>query len=159
MNAGVNFAASNINLYNGSKISTNIGNNFNNGTAAMGKVKIVTGDGVTFKYYNSGAIDNVKAQTSKDKMVIQVNGEITAGNIDIRNYSTHGESQTNLLSSKLKAVKAVQGNDGNIWLTATNNVIVGNANISTEKAEGASGNGANVYFQSGKKTYIKRCNF
>ena len=142
---GVNLIGSNVNLYQGSKISTNLANNFNNNTAAVGKVKLVTADGVTFNYYGSGSVKDLSdVKVSQDKMTLQVNGEITAGNIDLRNYSTNAESQTNLYGAKLKAVKAEVGNDGNIWLTATNNVIVGGADITTE-------NGGNVYFQSGRK--------
>ncbi len=142
---GVNFAAGTVNIYKGSKISTGLEKNFNNGQASVGKVKLVTADGVTFNYYGSGGVKDLSnVQVSKDKMTLQVNGEITAGNIDLRNYSTNAESQTNLYGAKLKAVKAEVGNDGNIWLTATNNVIVGDADISTE-------NGGNVYFQSGRK--------
>ncbi len=142
---GVNFAAGTVNIYKGSKISTGLEKNFNNGQASIGKVKLVTADGVTFNYYGSGGVRDLSdVQVSKDKMTLQVNGEITAGNIDLRNYSTNAESQTNLYGAKLKAVKAEVGNDGNIWLTATNNVIVGDADIKTE-------NGGNVYFQSGRK--------
>ena len=142
---GVNLIGRNVNLYQGSKISTNLANNFNNNTAAVGKVKLVTADGVAFNYYGSGSVKDLSdVKVSQDKMTLQVNGEITAGNIDLRNYSTNAESQTNLYGAKLKAVKAEVGNDGNIWLTATNNVIVGGADIKTE-------NGGNVYFQSGRK--------
>ncbi len=149
---GVNFAAGTVNLYKGSKISTGLGKNFNNGQASVGKVKLVTADGVTFNYYGSGAVRELSdVQVSEDKMTLQVNGEITAGNIDLRNYSTNAESQTNLYGAKLKAVKAEVGNDGNIWLTATNNVIVGDADISTE-------NGGDVYFQSGRKITLADSN-
>ncbi len=153
---GVNFAATNINLYNGSKISTGLANNFNNNTSAMGKVKLVTGDGVTFNYYNSGSVKDADVKTSKDKMVIQVNGEIEAGNIDIRNYSSNEGSQINLKNANLKAVKAVKGNDGSIWLTAANDIVIGESNITTSNAEGAENpTGGDVLIQAGRKVTLR----
>ena len=122
----VNIFGKNVNVYSGSKISTNVDNfNFNKDSMVMGKVKIATGDGVNFTYYNSGAVDKWDVKSSADKMVIQVNGDITSGNIDIRNASTDVNSQITL-----KAVKAEKGNDGNIWLTSANKAIVGGSKLS-----------------------------
>ncbi len=126
----VNLVGKNVNIYNGSKISTNITkNNFNKDSMVMGKVKIATGDGVNFTYYNSGAVKNMDVTSSADKMIIQVNGDITSGNIDIRNGSTNADSQINLNGATLKAVKAEMGNDGNIWLTSGNKAIVGGSTL------------------------------
>ncbi len=132
-NEAVNLAGTNVNMYNGSKISTNtLEKNFNNGKASVGKVKIATGDGMNFTYYKSGAVDNLTTTASADKMTIQVNGEIVSGNIDIRNSSTNAASELNLNEATLKAVKAEVGNDGNVWLTAGNKAIVGGSNITAD---------------------------
>jgi filamentous hemagglutinin family protein len=141
----VGLVSNNISLYNGSKISTNVGPNV--GDVAYGKVKLVTADGVTFNYYNNSGIkssENVKAST--DKMYLAVNGTIDSGNIDIKNYSTNADSQINVKAATLKATKAVSGEDGNIWLTSTSKIATGgDATFTTVNATGAENNsGGNV---------------
>ncbi len=157
-NEAVNFAASNVNIYNGSKISTDVGiNNFNNNKESVGKVKIVTADGVTFGYYGSGAVKQVKdLKAASDRMIIQLNGDIEAGNIDVRNYSNNENSQLNVNGANLKAVKAVKGSDGNIWLTSLNNVIIGDSTITTLNATGAENvaDGGDVLIQASKKATL-----
>ena len=102
----VNLISDNVAQYAGSKITTNIGPNANGNTASLGKVKIVTADGVNFAYYNNGAVKGIDGvKTSADKMTIALNGDITAGNIDVRNYSNNADSQINLNGATLKAVK------------------------------------------------------
>ncbi len=126
----VTLAGSNIYTYAGSKISTQTG--INDGNAAFGKVKLVTADGVNFRYYSNGAVKNIDESSIKystDKMRIMLNGEITSGNIDARNYSVDTQSDINIGGDGetiLKATKASLGNDGNIWLTAANDVIIAN---------------------------------
>ncbi len=147
----VAFASNNITLYNGSKISTNVGNNV--GDYAYGKVKLVTADGVNFEYYNNGAVKEITGlQTSPDKMYLSVNGNIQSGNIDIRNWSTNSDAEINLNGATLKATKAVQGNDGNIWLTAPNRIINEHSKITTVNATGAENvEGGNVRALAGQK--------
>lgn len=143
----VAFASDNVNIYNGSQISTNVGNNV--GDVAYGKIKIVTADGVNFAYYNNGAVKEISGvKGSADKMTVSVNGKLTAGNIDIRNYSTSPDSQINLNGAALKAVKAEKGNDGNIWLTAANKVVLDNSSLTTA-------NGGNIKIKGDKKVSIK----
>lgn len=127
----VNFASNKVVQYNGSQITTNVAPNYNNGQDSFGKVKIVTGDGVNFAYYDNGAVKAVNATGSADKMMIHLNGDIKAGNIDVRNMSTNEESQINMNGATLKATKAVSGNDGNIWLTAANKVVIANSKLQT----------------------------
>ena len=151
----VTFASDNITVYNGSKISTNLGNNV--GDTAYGKIKMVTTDGVNFTYYNNGAIKGLEnTATSANKMVLSVNGELKSGNIDLRNYSTNTGSEINLKDANLKAVKAVKGNDGNIWLTASNKIVVEDSNFTTTNlsADAASRNGGNVQFLAGNKLSV-----
>ena len=150
----VNFISDNVVLYNGSKISTNVAPNYNNETDSFGKVKIVTADGVNFSYYNNGAVKSIaNAVPSTDAMTININGEIKSGNIDIRNLSQDASSEINLKGATLKATKAVSGNDGNIWLTASNNVIVEDAKLETVNYSdaAASRNGGNILVTAGKK--------
>ena len=132
----VNFASDNVTVYNGSQISTNVAPNYNKDasgayTDSFGKVKIVTADGVNFTYYNNGAAKSVSATGGADKMMIHLNGDIQSGNIDVRNMSTHADSQINLNGATLKATKAVSGNDGNIWLTAANKVVIADSKLQT----------------------------
>ncbi len=144
---GVTFASDNVYLYNNSKISTNVGNNV--GDTAFGKVKIVTSDGVNFTYYNNGAVATLDGlQVSGDKMEVRANGEITSGHIDIRNYSSNKDAQINLNGATLKATKAQKGNDGNIWLTSTNKVVVDKSNLTTK-------NGGNIKITANEKASIK----
>ena len=155
----VTFAGNNITLYKGSKITTDTVANV--GDTAYGKVKLVTADGVNFTYYNNGAINKITdQQVSADKMLISVNGDITSGNIDIRNYSDNAASEINLKNATLKAVKAEKGNDGNIWLTANNKIITEGStlkttNLTTAAAERA---GGNVQILAGGKVSIGSTN-
>ena len=151
----VTFASNNITLYNGSKISTNVGPNV--GDTSYGKVKLVTADGVNFSYYNNGAIKEISdIQGSTDKMFISINGDIQSGNIDVRNYSTNEASEINLKGATLKATKAEKGNDGNIWLTASNKIVVEDTTFETANYsdEAASKEGGNVRFLAGKKVSV-----
>ena len=152
---GVTFASDNVSIYNGSKISTNIGPN--SGDASFGKIKIVTSDGVNFSYYNNGAVKEVSGiKGATDKMVVSVNGELESGNIDIRNYSSNVDSEINLNGAALKATKAVLGNDGNIWLTASNKVVVDNSNLTTANySDAAAANeGGNIRILAGNKASV-----
>ena len=153
----VNLISDNVAQYAGSKITTNIGPNANGNTASLGKVKIVTADGVNFAYYNNGAVKGIDGvKTSADKMTIALNGDITAGNIDVRNYSNNADSQINLNGATLKAVKAVSGNDGNIWLTALNNIIVDKSKLETTNysADAAAVEKGNIEILAGKKVSV-----
>ena len=146
------FVAPNIEIYNGSKLTTNIAPNV--GNDSYGKIKLVTADGVNFNYYNNGAIRQVTdVKNSSDKMLLFVGGELTSGNVDMRNASTHDDSQINLNGAVVKATQAVSGNDGNIYLTANNKVVVDNSTLKTSNYSSAvTGNGGNIAIQSGKKT-------
>ena len=151
----VNFAADNVAIYNGSKISTNVAPNY--GDDSYGKVKIVTADGVNFSYYNNGAtkkIDGIVGST--DKMMINLNGDIQSGNIDVRNYSSNEASEINLNGATLKATKAVSGNDGNIWLTASNKAIIENSKLETVdySADAADKKGGDIQILAGNKVTV-----
>ena len=155
----VTFAGNNITLYKGSKITTDTVANV--GDTAYGKVKLVTADGVNFTYYNNGAVNKISdQQVSSDKMLISVNGDITSGNIDIRNYSDNAGSELNLKGATLKAVKAEKGNDGNIWLTANNKVITEGSTLKTTNLTTAAAerNGGNVQILAGKKVSVGSTN-
>jgi filamentous hemagglutinin family protein len=156
----VNFAANNVAVYNGSKISTNIAPNY--GTDSFGKVKIVTADGVNFNYYQNGAVKGIDGlKTSSDKMMINLNGDIQSGNIDVRNYSDNTASEINLNGATLKATKAVSGNDGNIWLTASNKVIIDGSKLETVNysADAAARDGGNIRVLAGKKVSVAKSDF
>ena len=163
----VNFAADNrIILYEGSKIKTNIGNNakYTSGTPlAMGNVRLVTADGVTFKYENNGATTDMPQNSfkaSNKEMNIDVQGYIESGKVDIRNYSSNVNSELNVYKGTIKAVKAVKGNDGSIWLTANNHVVVDDSNLITSNMEGADAvDGGNIQILAGKIASVKDSKF
>lgn len=140
--------------YKGSLISTSTTPNYNPNDAGVfqdtyGDVKLVTADGVTFQYYANGGIDQIPKKTdangkltpefkySSDQMMISLNGDIDAGQIDIQNRSTNDASLLNISGSTLKATKAVKGAEGSIYLTSNNNIIMGNAELETLNADGA----------------------
>ena len=151
----VTFASNNITLYNGSKISTNVGPNV--GDTSYGKVKLVTADGVNFTYYNNGAVKEISdIKGSTDKMFISINGDIQSGNIDVRNYSTDAGSEINLKGATLKATKAEKGNDGNIWLTASNKIVAEGTTFETANYSDAAATreSGNVRFLAGKKVSV-----
>ena len=162
----VNFAADNrIILYEGSKIKTNIGNNakYTSGTPlAMGNVRLVTADGVTFKYENNGATTDMPQNSfkaSNKEMNIDVQGYIESGKVDIRNYSSNVNSELNVYKGTIKAVKAVKGNDGSIWLTANNHVVVDDSNLITSNMDGAEAvDGGNIQILAGQKASVKDSN-
>ena len=145
------FAAPNVEVYNGSKLTTSIAPNV--GSDSYGKVKIVTADGVNFNYYNNGAIRQVSDVVgSTDKMRLFVGGNITSGNIDLRNMSTNSASDINLNHAVLKATQAVSGNDGNIYLTAANKIVADSSELQTSNYSSAvTGTGANIRLYAGNK--------
>ncbi len=155
------FASNNIALYNGSKLSTSTSANVDD--TAYGKIKLVTADGVNFNYYMNGAVSSISDVTSStDKMILSVNGELTSGNIDLRNYSTNTDSELNLNGAALKAVKAVKGNDGNIWLTASNKIVMEDSTLTTVNADGAesrTGSYGDIQLVSGQKASVSTSNF
>ncbi|MBE7704287.1 MAG: filamentous hemagglutinin N-terminal domain-containing protein [Cyanobacteria bacterium SIG29] len=155
----VNLVSDNITQYAGSKISTSVAPNANGNVDSLGKVKLVTADGVNFAYYNNGAVKALSnLKTAANKMMISLNGEIKSGNIDARNYSAHKDSQINLYGANLKAVKAVSGNDGNIWLTSLNDVITENTSMTTSdySTAAASRDGGNVKITAGNKVSLNK---
>ncbi len=160
-------------LYKGSVLKTDTGINGKDEVtgedAAFGKVKIVTADGVNFYYYNNGGAKEIgkNLKTSSDHMRIYVDGEIDAGNIDIRNYSTSNKSMQEgdkqivsgsievMENAKLKATKAVRGNDGNIWLTAANRIVLNDANLTTVEGVGTQAvDGGNVKIQASNNASV-----
>ena len=152
----VTFASDNVKIYNGSKISTNVAPNV--GNDSYGKIKIVTADGVNFNYYNNGAVKSINGvKTTTDAMTVNINGQLTSGNIDIRNYSSNADSEINLNGAALKAVKAVSGNDGNIWLTASNQITVDNSTLETANysSDAASKAGGDISMIADKKVSVK----
>ncbi len=152
---GLTFASDNVVIYKGSKLSTDITNNDNG--AAYGKIKIVTADGVNFGYYNNGAVKEVKnVKASNDKMVVSVEGGSTleSGHIDIRNASNHKDSVLSIKGATLKATKAAKGNDGNIWLTSNNDILVEKANLQTAKNSDVTGLGGEVRMTAGHKISV-----
>ena len=88
-------------------------------------------------------------------MYLSINGKIDSGNIDARNWSSNAESEINLKGAELKATKAVKGNDGNIWLTSLNNIIVEDAKMETVNLPGAENTaGGNVQLLAGQKVSV-----
>ncbi|MBR6162742.1 filamentous hemagglutinin N-terminal domain-containing protein [bacterium] len=151
--------APNIEIYNGSKLTTNVAPNV--GTDSYGKIKLVTADGVNFNYYNNGAIKQVaNVKNSTDKMMLFIGGELTSGNVDARNMSTNADSEINLNGAVIKATQAVSGNDGNVYLTASNKVVVDNSNIKTQNySSEVTGNGGNISIYAGNKASVKDSTF
>ena len=149
----LNLVSDNVTVYEKSQLSTSTVNNshYTNGNElALGKIKIVTADGVNFTYLNNGAVSDMKEfVASNDKMNVQItDSNLTSGQIDIRNYSSNNESDININRSTLKAVKAVEGNDGNIYLTANNKAVVDESRLSTEK-------GGKIRIYSGNLSSVK----
>ncbi len=162
---GVNLISDQVITYSGSQISTNVVQNYTeaDGTnTAYGKVKIFTADGVNFEYGVSGIVkktDEALITSSNDKMLINLQGEINSGNIDVRNYSKNVESEINLNGATLKATKAVNGNNGNIWLISENKAIIDKSNIITQSATGAeSRTGGNLLIMAGDKVSLNNTN-
>ena len=151
----VTLAAKNIYTYAGSKISTNIlanadKNSAGEYTGAYGRVSLVTSDGVNFTYYNNGGVKTVDGyKGSNDKMVINLNGDIESGHIDVSNMSTDKDSIISITNkANLKATKATRGNDGNIWLTSTERILVDKqSNVETVK-------GGNIILNANNKVSI-----
>ncbi len=133
--AGTNltFAASNIDLYEGSKITTNTTTpnvTFvnNQPTEAFGKTYLVTSDGVNFTYQRHGGIRKMEntAADSANAMKIAMNGEIETGALKAYNYSANKNSEINTNGATIKAVKASKGNDGSVYLESDSRVISDN---------------------------------
>lgn len=159
---GVNIVAPEVIVHKGSLISTS--NIPNDADRTFGKVKIVTGDGVNFVYYNNGgtkelADNDVKVTADKNRVVI--NGTIESGNIDIRSASTHAESGIFVKNAVLKATKAVKGEDGNIFLTANNKVVVEDSTFTTDNqtVDANTVGTGKIAFLAGNKVSVNRSEF
>ncbi|MBR1372961.1 filamentous hemagglutinin N-terminal domain-containing protein, partial [bacterium] len=134
------FAANNIDIYNGSQISTNtttpnITFVNNAATEAFGKVYLVTSDGVNFTYARHGGVESMdnKVANSENAMKLNINGDITTGHLEAHNYSKNIDSEISTNGALLKAVKAEKGNDGSILLVSNSRVV------STDSSIGAGG--------------------
>ncbi len=152
---GVFFAAPSIDLYKDSKITTNAVKNTLG--SAFGKVKLVTADGVNFTYTEDGQLASDTAVNATSKMYIQANGTIEAGNIELLNKSSNTESYINLNGANLKAVRAVKGSDGNIYLEADNKIVTGgNSTLKTEIAADVQDvtEGGDIKFLAGNKVSV-----
>ena len=147
----ITLAGPNVEIYNGSKLTTSIAPNV--GSDSYGKIKLVTADGVNFSYYNNGAVRQVKdTVSSADKMTLYVGGQLTSGNIDARNLSTNAASEILVKDAVMKATQAVSGNDGNIYLTANNKIVVNDSQMETTKySSDATADGANIRLYAGNK--------
>ena len=175
----VSFISKDINIHKGSLISTNtIAKNVNNsgveGSAndtTIGKVKLVTSDGVTFNYYNNTAVKDFTASDSADKMVLTVDGNIKSGHIEAYNSSTNNDSTLSVVGGYLQAYKAEKGSDGNIWLTSNNTLLSEDSTFETlnanneaaaidyiEDAQGNKYNLGEVIFASNNKTTLRDSN-
>ena len=111
---GVLFASDNINVYSGSKISTNLSNSWANG----GKVKLITSDGVTFSYLSNGKLRKASKPYKSDKtMHINIQGTVISNDTEIINASLNNKSTVNTEGMNKKATSMVQTSDGDIILT------------------------------------------
>lgn len=106
----VSFASDNINIYSGSKISTNKINGAN--------VKLITSDGVNFTYALDGAVKKISKPIKSNKpMNITVQGTIVSEDTEIINTSTNVKSSVNTTGMNKKATVAIREKDGSILLT------------------------------------------
>ncbi|MDD3236738.1 MAG: filamentous hemagglutinin N-terminal domain-containing protein [Candidatus Gastranaerophilales bacterium] len=159
---GVNMAASNITALKGSMIKTS--NIPNSDGQTYGKVRLVTGDGVNFNYYNCGATYNLtdnNVATTTDNSQIILNGAIEGGGIDIRNASTGAASGIFAKGASLKATKAVRGEDGSIFLTANGKIVVEDSTFTTANKDSAAANAGvgKIALLSGTKTSVLSSDF
>lgn len=161
----VAFAADNIRIYKGSKITTNTklaNTTTTDGVVPVGKVKLITSDGVNFAYQPSGFIDSLSNITaSADSMTLHIEGDITSGHIDARNKSTHADSELNTKGANLKAYRAEKGSDGNIWLTSDSRIITEETTIATENVNSSAANrkdGGDVLIYGINKTALNKNN-
>ncbi len=147
-NKNIALVSDKVHLLKGSKLKTD---------GQLGKIKIVTSDGVHFTYANTGVIQSLTdIKPTDQEMTVSVEGELNSGHIDIRNMSTNENSQISLNGAKLKATKAVMGNDGKIWLTSANKVLIEDSELTTDNysADDAGRDGGEVKILAGKKVSI-----
>lgn len=154
--SNVTLASDNIQTYAGSKIYTNT---TKNNATSVGQVKLYTTDGVNFTYSNWGGNVANNAKSTDKAMQITLNGKIDSGSIDVFNGSTAGDINIAGADAKLyvhKANKAVMDTDGNITLTANNNIIVdNNADIAIKDSSSNASIAGNITAKAGKNLSVK----
>ncbi len=130
----VSFVSDNINLYKGSQIKTGYAMPQSdwllNGDNKANSIKLVTSDGITFKYANEGNVNSEsKIVSSSKKMNINLHGDIDATNIEVRNASTNEDSHVNIAGANLRAHKFISSKDGSIYIVSNNDVNIDNSNL------------------------------
>ncbi len=154
--------AKDINIYKGSKISTNL--NYNYGTPAnknFSNLKLVTSDGVTFKYAANGYMNNndVKVANAKSGVDYNINigdakssnsvdATLSSGSIDIINKGTTNNSAVNLNKAAVKGYKLINNAYGDIYLVG-NEVNINDSNIETFNTHEVSTPSNNTYDKTG----------
>jgi len=138
-NKSVAIVSDNI-KYKDSLVKT--GTNFNyGGNQSFSNVRLVTADGVTFTYLANGYIDDYKvAEDTKDvaRNIEMDNSGLAAnqsaiesGDVHIVNASNGANSNVKIANSVIKGTKLVNKENGDIYITSTNDVNIENSRLET----------------------------
>lgn len=160
--------AKDIEVKNGSVLSTTIGYNYNNNTQSFSNAKLLTGDGADVTYQKNGYANNgdvaVKAgkagvdytiNIGKDASSTAGRNDITSGNILIRNAGTTANSNINIKGTDLTGYKLMNSAAGDITVWADNKVNTEDTNIETMNSfEIGSQATKNTYAQAGGRVTI-----
>ncbi len=156
-------------LYKDSVLKTGSNYNYkpNGSNESYSNARLVTADGVTFRYLNNGYInsDLVKDDTRNVERSLdivnttrrgdtikdaKINPDIRTGNFKAINKSNNEKSDITIKDSIIKGVKLVNKEDGNIYIEGSHNVSIDNSRLETKNTTVAEDNSSTRSQKGGK---------
>ncbi|MBE7705685.1 MAG: hypothetical protein E7Z91_00360 [Cyanobacteria bacterium SIG30] len=158
--------AKDINVYKGSKISTNLNYNYGN-NQNFSNLKLITTDGVIFKYAANGYMNNGNAQilAAKSDVDYKINigdknstnatdAELHSGNVHIINMGKTDNSTVKVAKSAIKGYKLINNAYGDIYLVG-NDVSVNDSLLETHNTHEADNTSKNTYSKVGGSIVVQ----
>ena len=146
-----------------------------NASQSFSNVRLVTGDGVTFRYKANGYSNNYKVadDTKNVERNIKIDNSgllakdptkvaIQTGDLHIVNGSKAAGSNVKISNSIVKATKLVNAENGDILITSLNDVDIENSRLQTvntiaaaDKKSTVGQSGGEIYISAGKNANVK----
>lgn len=158
--------AKDIEVKNGSVISTTLGYNYNNGTQSFSNAKLIASDGADVTYQKNGYANNgdviVKAGKAATDYTINIGNDTSStrndmksGSILIRNAGTTANSNINIKGTDIEGHKLMNSASGDITVWADNKVNTEDVRLETVNTyEVGSQATKNTYAQTGGRITI-----
>ncbi|MBQ7287994.1 MAG: filamentous hemagglutinin N-terminal domain-containing protein, partial [Candidatus Gastranaerophilales bacterium] len=156
------------------KTGTNLNYQISNSSKSFSNARLITADGVTFKYVTNGYADdyevaqdtkNVERNISIDNSGLAGNKVgIESGSVAIVNNSNADNSNIKISNAVIKGTKLINKENGDIMIIGSNDITLDNARLETVNTNTTvdgttttteNQNGGQVYLGAGKNVKIK----